>query len=694
MAGADDPVFFHAKFQTRTVGTAKIVKQSDDGIIGGISFVVNGNGINRTVTTQNDGTISTNLPPGQYTITETLLDRYLPVSSQTVTVTSGQTSTVNFSNIIKKGRILIVKHTDDGSTGIETPETGATFHVYPSTAAGYNSAPENKRDILVVDTDGFARSNKDLPYGVYKIEQINGWPGRELMDPFTVFISQHNKTYTFIINNRAITSKVMIVKKDAETGQVITKSGVGFQVFDVQADEFICQRLTYPEPTDIDVFYTSENGRLMLPEPLISQRDYLLYEVESPYGYVLSTDPVPFRITGDEEIVTVEMMNVSQKGTITIEKQADTLVSVIQEDGLYSPIFDMDVAESAKFDVICEKDIFTGDGTLRASAGEVVDTIEIIDGVGMSKQLYLGQYRLVETQIPEGMVKAEDVLVELTYAGQTIEVTDISTTILNQKQQVNIILRKWMELDEHFDIGNNDEILEVVFGLYSAEQITAMDGSIIPADGLIACTSPDESGQAVFQADLPYGKEYYVQEISSNEKYRISDTKYPITFTSDNNKMSLVEIQIYNGEDIPNHIVRGDVKGLKTDTEGSPLQGAVFGLFWQHTTDFSEQDALMLATSDEQGVFAFYDIPYGSYIIVEIQSPEGYRLSDEVYGINITEHGMAIDLTAINEQIQPPPKTGDESDLSLIWIAMLSSLIGILVCAIRVWKSKGKEEEQ
>lgn len=88
---------------------------------------------------------------------------------------------------VLKGNIAIVKHTDDGSTQIETPEKGAEFQIYLKSAGSFVKADKDERDTIVCDEDGFA-STKLLPYGVYTIHQTKGWDGREKIKDFDVYI--------------------------------------------------------------------------------------------------------------------------------------------------------------------------------------------------------------------------------------------------------------------------------------------------------------------------------------------------------------------------------------------------------------------------------------------------------------------------------------------------------------------------
>ena len=96
-------------------GSAKIVKVSEDGKVDGITFRIQGNGIDKTVKTANGGVIQVdNLKPGVYTVTETEYDKYIPQEVRRVTVVSGQVSTVNFSNKLRRGDLTVKKTAEDG----------------------------------------------------------------------------------------------------------------------------------------------------------------------------------------------------------------------------------------------------------------------------------------------------------------------------------------------------------------------------------------------------------------------------------------------------------------------------------------------------------------------------------------------------------------------------------------------------
>ena len=553
-----------------------------------------------------------------------------------------------------KGHIAIIKHTDNGETQIETPETGAVFEVYLKSAGSYESAKETERDILTCDENGFAQT-KDMPYGIYTVEQTSGWEGRELMKPFDVFISKDGNTYRYLINNANFESYIKVVKKDAETGNTIPYAGVGFQIYDPNG-ELVTMTFTYPEVTTIDTFYTTADGDLITPQTLEYGTGYSLVEVQAPYGYVLNSEPVYFDVVqenSEEEsgitVIEVVRSNTAQKGTITVGKSGEVFSTVSGTKGLYQPIFSVAGLEGAVYEVTAAEDIYTLDGTLRASKGEVVDTVTTgADGTAKSKELYLGKYEVKEVTAPFGMVLNNEVhAVELVYAGQEIAVTETATDFYNERQRVEIDLVKSLETDESYGVGRNGEIRDVSFGLYTAEGLTAADGTEIPADSLLEVLSLDGNGHGKSVIDLPLGS-YYVQEISTNAAYLTSDTKYPVVFAYAGQDTALVHISANEGNAIENKLIYGSVSGKKSDEDGKALGGALIGIFKTGTTEYTKETAIATTISAEDGSFSFAKVPYGTWVIREIESPKGFVLSEEEIAVTIGEVDEIVEISLVN----------------------------------------------
>lgn len=573
---------------------------------------------------------------------------------------------------ILKGKIAIIKHTDDGSTKIETPEKGAEFQVYLKSSGSYAKAKESERDNLICDEYGFAET-KDLPYGTYTVHQTKGWNGTEFIADFDVFISENNKTYKYLINNASLESYVKIVKVDSETGKQIPYAGAGFQIYDPN-DKLVTMTYTYPEVTTIDTFYTNSDGYLITPKTLPYSKGYSVVEVQAPYGYILDSTPVYFDITAEKiseengvTIVKTEKKNTPQKGTITVEKTGEIFSNVTAVGGgytdengndvtlptIYQPEYSVSGLASAVFEIYANEDITTPDGTVRAKKDELVATLKTnTKGTATSKQLYLGKYRVVETVAPYGtVINPEPHTVELTYSGQNEKVTNTSTSFTNDRQKAEINLTKILEQDEKFNIGNNGEIRNVSFGLYADEDLKAANGTVIPKDGLLEIITCNEKGKAQFTTDIPIGS-YYVKEISTDSHYILSEKKYPVAFEYAGQNTATVHISVNDGEPIENEIIYGTIKGLKIDREtGENIAGTLFGLFSNNETKFTEETAILTAESNEGGIFEFTDVPYGEYIVRELKPAEGYLPNEENYTVTISENKEIIEITIENDKI-------------------------------------------
>lgn len=558
-----------------------------------------------------------------------------------------------------KGKIAVIKHTDDGSTKIETPEEGAEFEVYLKAAGSYENAKKTERDILVCDENGFAET-KDLPYGEYTVRQTKGWEGKELLEPFNVYISEDGKIYRFLINNAPYEALIEIVKKDAETGKIIPAAGIGFKVRNTDTGEYIVQHINYPTPVDIDTYYTDVTGKLMLPEKL-PYGNYEIIEQCTAYGYVLSAEPVAFKVDGTKTTVTVEKSNMPQKGIVNISKSGEVFFSAVESDGVYSFIFADKGLAGAVYEITAAEDIITPDGTLRYAKGAVVDTVTTDEnGNAESKPLYLGKYTVRETKAPYGMVLNDEAKsVELTYAGETVEVTETATEFYNERQKAEVSLSKILGKDETFGIGNNGEILSVQFGLYAAENLFAADGSVIPKDGLLEVANCNENGNIAFKTDIPVGAKLYVKEITADSHYILSDEKHPVIFDYAGQDTALVEITANGGEAIRNELIYGSVKGLKIDRETEKsIAGAVFGLFRTDTSEFTKETAVLIAESGKDGVFGFEKIPYGNWLIKELQPADGYLPNEEIYPVTVSENEQVIGITVVNDRI---PEIGTQA---------------------------------
>lgn len=642
--------------------------QGDATLAGAVYGIYKGDQLVDTYTTDANGQFTTKyyVCGDDWTIREItpsegyLLDSTVyPIGAEAKNYTVEYNTTANdVTEQIIKGKIAIIKHTDDGETQLETPEAGAEFAVFLKAAGSYESAKASERDYLICDENGYAVT-KDLPYGIYTVHQTKSWDGRELLADFDVYIAKDGQTYRYLANNRNFESYIKIVKVDAETSKVIPLADAGFRLYRPDGS-LITQTFTYPEVTTIDTFYTNSEGYLITPEKLEYGKGYSLVEVSAPYGYTLSGEPVYFDVTADnatEEnavtVVEVTKPNMAQKGVIKISKSGEVFSSVTEADGLYQPVFSVRGLPGAVYEITAAEDIITPDGTRRASAGEVVDTVTTDEtGLAESKPLYLGKYEIREITAPGGYVLNTEIrTAELAYAGQEIEIAETAADFYNERQKAAVSLDKVLEQNEQFGIGMNGEITAVTFGLFAAEDLTAADGSIIPADGLLEILSVDENGHAVCKTDLPFGS-YYLKELSTDGHYILSDEKYPIVFDYAGQDTALVDIKANGGALIENKLLYGEIHGLKKDEDGSGLAGALIGLFRADCTEFTSETAILTATSAEDGSFSFARVPYGNWIVREIEAPTGFVLSDETFAVTVDKDGAVIEVEIENTRIR------------------------------------------
>ena len=652
-------------------------EQGDGTLVGAVYGLYNDGELVDTYTTDENGYFKTKeYVCGNYTVQEIspsegyLLDETVysvGAEAENYCIEHNSLSMTVTEDVIK-GNIAMIKHSDDGSTQIETPEVGAEFEVYLKSSGSYANAVETERDHLTCDENGFAQT-KDMPYGVYTVHQTVGWEGTEFIADFDVNISENGQTYRYLINNAEFESYVKVVKVDSETGKTIPYEGAGFEIYDSNGQK-ISMTFSYPTPTTIDTFYTNSEGYLITPE-VLPYGEYSLVEVQAPVGYVLDSTPVSFSITAEnaeEEnaltVIKVRKENTAQKGRISVQKTGDIFTSVnmassayTDENGelvvnstTYTPVFANGDLSGTVFQVIAVEDIVTLDGTTRAYAGDVVAEITTDEnGYAESDLLYLGKYEIKEITAPYGYVQnTESQFVGLTYAGQEIAVLDtVNTSFVNDYQGVEISLSKVMENDELFGIYGEDCYTSVSFGLFAAEDITAADGTVIPADGLISEVSLDENMTVVIAEKIPFGK-YYVQEIATDEHYVLNGEKYLVNFEYMGQDIRTVDIDC--GQFV-NLLKRGRIEGHKVDDKSEPLENAVFGLFRIDCTEFVESNAIMTAISDENGYFEFDDVPYGEYVVREIKAPTGYILSNKSYPVTVCEDGDVVEITAVNKSI-------------------------------------------
>ena len=487
---------------------------------------------------------------------------------------SGDSTPSTFGTTIKdqviKGRIEIAKSIDKDKYGlfqsnIQKPGKGFKFDIILKSTGKVVST-------LETDEDGRAISDY-LPYGTYVVKE-QASTGYDTLIPFEVKIDKDIKIYFYIFYNDTIKAELTIYKTDSETGKRIPAAGVEFKIKDADGN-YVTQEVTYPKKYTTDVFKTDEDGSVHLPAPL-KYGEYKLVEIKAPHGYVLKDTEIPINVDGSSTEIFMNFDNKTQKGQVYVEKSGEML-SGVEESAtdygtLYTPVYKEKYLSGVTYEITAREDIVTPEGTVWFHKGDVVDTFTTGDGITTSSLLQLGKYSIKETATQTGFVLDENSYdFDIEYAGQMIDVVEIKQAYVNERQKLDLQITKTFE-DE-----DKDAYKDVVFGVYSKNDITVDDKVIIPANGLVGTLTIDKDGKNVEQLDLPTG-DYYVKELGTNVGFKLDEEEHDFTFNYDEDTTKstvIVPMELHNEK----RRLELDINKVDKDHHDHFLNGAIFEVY-------------------------------------------------------------------------------------------------------------------
>lgn len=487
---------------------------------------------------------------------------------------SGDSTPSTFGTTIKdqviKGRIEIAKSIDKDKYGlfqsnIQKPGKGFKFDIILKSTGKVVST-------LETDEDGRAISDY-LPYGTYVVKE-QASTGYDTLKPFEVKIDKDQKTYFYNIYNDTIKAELTIYKTDSETGKRIPAAGVEFKIKDADGN-YVTQEVTYPKKYTTDVFKTDEDGSVHLPVPL-KYGEYKLVEIKAPHGYVLKDTEIPINVDGSSTEIFMNFDNKTQKGQVYVEKSGEMLSGVEESETdygtLYTPVYKEKYLSGVTYEITAREDIVTPEGTVWFHKGDVVDTFTTGDGITTSSLLQLGKYSIKETATQTGFVLDENSYdFDIEYAGQMIDVVEIKQAYVNERQKLDLQITKTFE-DE-----DKDAYKDVVFGVYSKNDITVDDKVIIPANGLVGTLTIDKDGKNVEQLDLPTG-DYYVKELGTNVGFKLDEEEHDFTFNYDEDTTKstvIVPMELHNEK----RRLELDINKVDKDHHDHFLNGAIFEVY-------------------------------------------------------------------------------------------------------------------
>ena len=273
------------KAQTVTInpkGGLLIQKTSEDGVLEGFTFLVEGENYSETFTTDGAGTIYIeDLAPGEYTITEQeseLTACYEVPAGQTVAVTADEATTVEFYNQLLRGKITGHK------TGAEqAPLEGVTFGLFSAEATEFTA--ENA--LSTTETDANGEFSFEAPYGDYKVKELETAPGYVTKkESIAVELDKTDVDLEDIANSQTV---VHFSKVDKDTGEELPGA-----VLELYA----------PDGSLLDTWETSDIPHAIPGLPVGD--GYVLREVSAPDGFEIAGD-VTFNVEDTTEIQTITM---------------------------------------------------------------------------------------------------------------------------------------------------------------------------------------------------------------------------------------------------------------------------------------------------------------------------------------------------------------------------------------------------
>lgn len=500
---------------------------------------------------------------------------------------------------------------------------------------------------LFTDEKGYAQS-KELAYGTYVVVESTVPENYNPIDPFIVKITDDSREpqQWRVFIDYEFKALLKIYKIDGTSKLPVLHSGATFKIFDLDKEEYVTQYTHYPELVEHTEFTTSDKGYLLTPEELPAGH-YRIEEVSAPEGYV-KAEPVEITLASDTAyevepetgaiIITVDYENERQTGTLRIQKTGEVLEgyaaeekSIFRRFGEFLHILEesepeldftyvMGSVEGAEFTVYADENIYSPDYQVDEEGNRIIlynkdELVAVIqtdaNGAASLSGLPLGNYRIVETKAGTGYVLNDEIQkISIEYAGDEVEVVYHDSAYVNERQKVQIQINK-------LDAGTQKPVAGAQFGLYAAEDIIAVDGSVlIPADTLIETAVSDEDGVVSFTKDLPI-VHYYAKEEQAADGYVLNNEPiyFDLEYAGQDTAVLLAEA------DVSNDYTKVEIS--KVDIGGEEIAGAEL--------EIRDPEGNIIEAWISDGTPHMIErLEPGDYVLVETQAPDGYEIAEEI----------------------------------------------------------------
>ena len=335
--------------------------------------------------------------------------------------TNNQINNIVLKEQVIKRKVDIYKVLGSNKTKILTPEPNVKFNIYQKSTNNFYQS---------ITTNESGHANITLPYGTWIFIQQNSKENYAKVDNFEITVDAlDEEPITKILSDTVIFSKVKVIKLDAETEKLLPLSNIKFKIKNTDTNEYICQKITYPEEKNICEYLTT-NGTFITPYSL-PIGNYALEEVnEYIEGYEINNEPLKFTISKDssflkedgEQLLELKFKNMPKPSSFELTKQDFSTGEVVSNALISIYNFNDELISSSYTD----------------QHGKIfIDNLKI------------GKYYFKEEKAPEGYLLNNDKhYFEITENGQIIK-----DTLVNERISVPNTLKNNIYYFEIFSLG-------------------------------------------------------------------------------------------------------------------------------------------------------------------------------------------------------------------------------------------------
>ena len=597
-----------------------------------ITYFNKGEIVDTKVTDDEGKLVFDNLHIGKYIIKESNSNNTLVLNPNDINVdieyegqlVSKVLRSTNVNNRVNMQKIQVHKFGEkDGISGIVKGLQGAEFTFRLKSEVdrvGWDKA--FIYDIITTDENGRANT-RYLPYGEYIVRETKTPQDYITAPDFILSVTKDYSEYTDIeqikivdVNNRPATAQLKLVKKDLDSDKVVTLNSATFKVkaredivsngkIIYKADEVIKQKIS---GKIYDSFTTNANntvvpsgsfntdgnmGSIILPLQLDVGK-YYIDEIKTPTGYLSLEKSVDFIIENirdydkdqdGDPIVEVIIKNNKPIGQLKVVKSLESNLvdkSFINNNDLSKIKFRLtakeDILDMADGKIIYEKNAVIGEYNLTK------------DGKLTVSDLPMGIYELQEISTLEGLVHNET-----KYEIKFIQ-TDLTTKVYTVTQK----------------IVNKPTLIEISkTAVTGTEELEGALMQLLDSDRNIICEWI--SGK----------KPYVIEGLEIGETYILKEDFAPLGYV----QAKEISFVIKNTGDIQKiHMIDKVVNVKKMNTNGKAVEGALLQVVSTKSKNIVDQWVV-----DENGNHNVEGLIVGeSYILRELQAPDGYVLADEI----------------------------------------------------------------